>query len=263
MAKFDVTQPQQRDGDNEWTPLATGQYLMKIAGAKIAPSPFAEKQTDFATGQEVEVFPDRLSITWKLSDWNEEYAEAGYEAGQKVFQQFNPWYGESKKGPSKFKQFIDPLITEGLIPAQFEIAEKDMPETDGDLIGITRSVMVENYAKTMGPNKGQPGNRVLAVTAPRTIRSTVKEVIKNGGRVDLAEVDASDTTLIPPRDSDGATHAEMLSYAKSLAKECGGMWASKTDWDQASGGILRMRIARMETQLSEPVTVEAETEALF
>lgn len=262
MARFDVTQPQQRDGDNEWTPLATGQYLMQVAAAKIAPSPFAEKQQDFATGAEIDVFPDRLSITWKLCEWNEEFADAGYQSGQKVFQQFTPWYGESKKGPSKFKQFIDPLITEGLIPAQFEIAEGETPETEGDLVGITRRVMVENYLKTMGTNKGQPGNRVLAVTAPKTIRTTVKEMVKNGGRVNLDEVDADDTTLIPPRDTDGATHSEMLEYAKHLAKNCGGMWASKTDWDSASDGMLRMRISRMEQQLDRPAPV-ATTDELF
>ena len=63
----------------------------------------------------VKLIPSAESITWKLAEWNEEYAESGYQEGQKVFQQFNPWYGESKKGASKFKQFIDPLIQEGLI----------------------------------------------------------------------------------------------------------------------------------------------------
>lgn len=262
--KFDVTQPTPRDGDNEWTPLGTGQYIMQIAAAKIAPSPFAEKQTDFATGKEIETFPDRLSITWKLAEWNEEYAEAGYQDGQKVFQQFNPWYGESKKGPSKFKQFIDPLIQEGLIPAQFEIAEGETSETEGDLVGITRRVMVENYAKTMGPNKGQPGNRVLAVTAPRTVKSTVKDVIKNGGRVNLDDVDKDDRNVAAPNDMDGATLAEMLSYAKSLAAECGGMWARKTDWETANDAMLRIRITRMEKELSTPKPVAAVAEeALF
>lgn len=250
---FDVTQPQTPSNEKEWTPLQTGQYLMRIAAAKIEPSPFANEDGEF---------PERLTVRWTLAEWTQEFDDAGYQEAQAVFQQFNPWYGDTRKGPSKFKTFIDPLITEGLIPAQFEIAEGDTPDVEGDLIGITRSVMVENYAKTMGPNKGQPGNRVLAVTAPRTVRSTVKEVIKNGGRVDLAEVDASDTTLIPPRDTDGATHAEMLSYAKSLAKECGGMWGSKTDWDQANAAMLRVRIGRMEKQLAEPTT-EEDTEPLF
>lgn len=253
MAKFDTTQTTPRDGENEWTPLSTGQYVMQIAAAKIAPSPFANDDGEF---------PDRLSITWKLAEWNDEYAEAGYQEGQKVFQQFNPWYGESKKGASKFKQFIDPLIQEGLIPAQFEIAEGDTDETEGDLVGITRRVMVENYLKTMGANKGQPGNRVLAVTAPRTVKSTVKEVIKNGGHVDLDDVDKSDRNITPPNDMDGATLAEMRNYAKSLAAECGGMWTRKTDWDTANDAMLRIRIARMEKELSAPKT-EEDTEPLF
>lgn len=251
--KFDITKPQESN-DSDWTPLATGQYLMKIVDAKIAPSPFANDDG---------LFPDRLTIIWKLAEWNEEFAAAGYEAGQKVFQQFNPTLNPSAKGPSKFRQFIEPLIEEGLIPQEFEIAEGDTPGTEGDLVGITRAVMVERYAKTMGPNVGQPGNRVLAVTAPRTVKTTTKEYVKNGGRADLAEVDAADAAIAAPSDLDGATHGEMLSYAKSLAKECGGIWIAKTDWDKASDGILRARITRMEKQLSEPVTVEPDNETLF
>lgn len=251
--KFDVTQPQTASTEKEWTPLATGQYLMRIAAAKIEPSPFANDDGEF---------PDRLTVRWSLAEWNQDFDDAGYQDGQTVFQQFNPWYGESKKGPSKFKQFIDPLISEGLIPAQFEIATEDTPDTEGDLIGITRHVMVECYAKTMGPNKGQPGNRVLAVTAPKTQRGTVKEVIKNGGKVSLDDVDADDRTLTPPPDSDGATLTELRNYAKQLAKSCGGIWNTKKDWDSANDAMLRARISRMEKELDTP-RAEEDTEPLF
>lgn len=251
--RFNVNQPQQRDGDSEWTPLATGQYLMKIAEAKIAPSPFENDD-----GEK----PDELTIVWQLADWNEEYAEAGYQSGQKVFQRFNPWYGESRKGPSKFKQFIDPLIQEGLIPPEFEVAQDDLPANQGDLIGLTRRVMVEHYTKSMGVNKGQPGNRVLAVTSLPRAKGTVKEVVRNGGKVDLADVDATDGPTAPS-DRNSMTHSELVGYAQSLAAEAGGEWAGKQDWDTASDGILRARITRMEKALSTPVAVTDDQEELF
>lgn len=241
MAVFNINQPQQRDGDGEWTPLATGQYLMQIAEAKIAPSKFANDEGKF---------PEQLSITWKLAEWTQDYAEAGYQEGQKVFQQFNPWYGESKKGPSKFKMFIDPLIAEELIPPQFEIAELDMPATEGDLIGITRRVMVELYAKTMGANKGQPGNKVLAVTSPKPFRTTAKE--------------APVAPRSPSKEAmDGMTQQEMVDYAKHLAQQAGSFWAKKSDWAQQPIATLQGNIRRMEAAINEtPVATGATDDEL-
>lgn len=218
MAKFDVTQPQQRDSDNEWTPLDTDSYIMKITAAKIAPSRFANDDGEF---------PDQLTVVWSLADWNQDYDDAGYQAGQKVFQQMAPWYGEGRKGASKLKQFVDPLIAEELIPAQFEIAEGDTPETEGDLIGITRQVMVEKYLKTMGANKGQPGNRVMAVTKLPTQRSTLKEVLKNGGKVDIDDIEVSEQT-------------SRLEYLTTLYTQA----TTEADWSQEN-------LAELATDLAD------------
>lgn len=242
MPQFDVTKPETTTAD-DWTPLATGQYVMEIAEAKIAPSPFPDNDGEIR---------DRLTVVWKLAEWSSEYAAAGYEQGQKVFQQFNPWYGETKKGASKFKQFVDPLINEGLIPKQFYIADGEVASNQGDLIGIKRRVMVEHYLKSMGPNKGQPGNRVLAVTP-----------LKNGrpGQVDLAEVDAADAAVVA-KEVEGMTHAETIDYARTLARECGSFWAKRNDWDKLAPKALQNDIKRMQSYLNR-ATASDPNEDLF
>jgi hypothetical protein len=159
---FDTTKPQTRDNDGGWTPLATGTYVMEIESAQVAPSPFEDDNGEHQ---------EELTLTWKLAEWLPEYEAAGYEPGQKVFQRMRTWYGTGKRGDSKLKTFIDPLVAEGLIPAAFNVAGPDDEPNQGDLVGIRRRVMVENYAKTMGANKGQPGNRVLAVAPLQATRT--------------------------------------------------------------------------------------------
>jgi hypothetical protein len=243
MAVFNVNEPQTRDGEKDWVPLATGQYTMQIAEAKIEPSPFANDDGEF---------PDRLSIRWQLAEWNEDYEDAGYMKGQTVFQQFNPWYGDTKKGPSKFKVFIDDLLKEQLIPAQFTIADGDIPGTEGDLVGITRRVMVENYAKTMGPNKGQPGNRVLAVTGIKAARPQAAQPTPFKAReISLDEVDAAPAG----GDIEAMTMDELVGYATHLASQLG---KTRNDWRLMTPGRLTMHIRDMQAEIiiKTPATVD-------
>lgn len=172
MPTFDLTKPEESEG-GEWTPLATGEYVMKIAEAQVAKNPFPNDDGEF---------DDQLKITWELAEWNPDYEAAGYQQRQKVFWQMRPWYGSGKRGDSKFKAFIDDLKRQELIKNindMYIAGEKEAPN-QGDLIGITQRVMVEYYVKTMGKNAGQPGNRVLAVAPPRKSSPTPATSQTNG-----------------------------------------------------------------------------------
>jgi len=135
--RIDRTKPQTSSGGGEYELLETDVYEMKIVEAKL--------EDDTYNPREDGSFPTKLVITWEEP-----------ESGTRVWQRFNPYYGTTKDGaPSKFMAFVDLLADQGLLNDQFDV--------ETDLVGIRQRVSVEKYIKSMGPNKGKPGNRVTAV----------------------------------------------------------------------------------------------------
>jgi hypothetical protein len=122
---------------------------MKIASAAIEEDKYAEPYNDGTK-------PEKLALCWEVTQVTDEQEDIF--VGAKVWQRFNPWYGITKAGtPSRFKEFIDNLVTQGLITF-----DPDNFDTDS-LLDIEQKVSVEEYKKTMGVNIGQPGNRITQV----------------------------------------------------------------------------------------------------
>lgn len=138
-------------GGDEWSPLPTDTYIMKISEAAIEDDKFAQPDRDG-------VQPQKLVLTWEISKLTPEQEAAGIKLGEKVWQRLNPYYGTVKDGgPSKFMAFVQGLVEQKMLPeGEFDT---------GDFIGITQRVLVEEYIKTMGPNVGKPGNRIASVAS--------------------------------------------------------------------------------------------------
>jgi hypothetical protein len=154
MATISLTP--QRSAAGEFRLLDTDVYRMRIASAEIEEDKFADALADGSK-------PQRLVLRWEVSEATPEQDEE--VVGCAVWQRINPFYGTVREGgPSKFKAFIDSLRAQGLLPDGEEL------ETDA-FVGIEQRVSVEKYIKTMGPNAGQPGNKVTAVLPIRRPKS--------------------------------------------------------------------------------------------
>ncbi len=152
MASVDTTKPQEGQ-PQQFDILPTDNYIMKIVDSRRVEDTFNPRDDG--------TLPEQLLITWEVERLSEDQDDEEIAMGTRVFQRLNPWYGITKKGaPSKYKQFVDGLIDQGLLEPQFDDEE--------DLVGIVQRVNVEKYIKTMGSNKGQPGNRVLNVMPLKT-----------------------------------------------------------------------------------------------
>lgn len=236
MAVFDTTAPQE-SATQDWTPLATGTYVMKIKDATIAPRKFPDDNGEF---------PDEVTIVWELDEWSEDYNDAGYIQGQKVFQHMKPTLRPSSKGPSAFAQIALPLVEAGLIPAKFE---------EHQLIGHRMKVVVDCYTKQKGVNAGQLGNKVLKV-------EPIKQALRKPKPVDLS--DADDIAGVAEQTPvDGMRQEELRKYAKMLAKAAGGVFA-KRDWDAPNLTVefLRSQIKSMQNMIERNKPSD-ENEELF
>ena len=132
------------------TILESDTYRMQIKRATIELDTYAEPRKDGSQ-------PEKLVLCWEVTAASDEQDES--VIGASVWQRMAPYYGDVREGgPSRFKEFIDSLVAQGLIELDIE-AGLD-PE---DLVGIEQRVTVEKRVKTMGANKGQYGNRVAAV----------------------------------------------------------------------------------------------------
>ncbi len=155
MAQVDTTKPQEAAGE-QYDILPTDVYVMKIAESK-------REEDTFNTNKDGS-HPIKLLIVWELERLTDEQDE-NIAIGTRVYQRLNPWYGITRDGaPSKYKTFVDNLIQQGLVEPLFD--------DETDLVGIVQRVSVEQYTKTMGTNKGQPGNRVVSVMPLRGKKAT-------------------------------------------------------------------------------------------
>lgn len=147
-----VINTQQRSGSKggEFTLLETDVYKAKIAAATVEEDQYAEPLNDGTK-------PEKLVLRWEVTEVTDEQDEDA--VGCAVWQRLAPYYGEVRDGgPSKFKAFIDSLREQGHL-ADFNPLAFDV-ET---LINIQQRISVEKYKKTMGPNVGKDGNKVVSV----------------------------------------------------------------------------------------------------
>jgi hypothetical protein len=151
------TRERRGNGTGESIIIPSDVYRMKITSAAIEEDQYAEPYNDGTK-------PEKLVLCWEVSQVTDEQEDIFLNA--KVWQRFNPWYGTVKAGgPSNFKAFIDKLVEQGLITF-----DPDNFDTDA-LVGIEQKCSVEEYTKTMGVNKGQPGNKITQVM-PLTRKKT-------------------------------------------------------------------------------------------
>ena len=104
-------------GSGEYLPLPEDIYVMKILESDITLSAFKDEKTGEDQYQ--------LALTWEISRLTEEQREADVDDSRWVKQWFSLFYGETKKGPSKLKAFIDSLCSQGLL--------KEFDETTGEI----------------------------------------------------------------------------------------------------------------------------------
>ncbi len=132
--------------------LETDIYRMEIKKADI-------EQDQYAEPDENGVYPDKLVLVWEVYEATDEQDDD--VVGLSVWQRMPPWYGTGKRGPSAFMTLIDSLVEQGVI------TDFDPDNFDTDtLVGVRQRVNVEKYIKSMGPNKGSEGNRIVGKPMP-------------------------------------------------------------------------------------------------
>jgi hypothetical protein len=165
--------------------LETDIYRMVIKKADVEADKYAEPDEN---GN----LPDKIVLIWEVYEATEDQDES--VVGMSVWQRMAPWYGTSKRGPSPFKMLIDSLLEQEMI------TEFDPEDFDTDvLVGVKQRVNIEKYIKTMGPNKGEDGNRVVGGPMPLTrkkLNTTTKTVTPARKNVPVA-VEVGDDGEIP------------------------------------------------------------------
>jgi hypothetical protein len=265
MPSFNRNHTEQSDA-GEWTPLPTGEYVMICADAKIAPSPF--ESTDRPGEHD-----DELTLRWELAPdaLTPDLEALGIQAKQAVFERMRPWYGTGKRGDSKFKARIDSYAAQGLVGDDVWIAGPEDAGNQGDLVGIKQRVMVERYTKTMGANKGQPGNRVLAVAPMRNgstpAASTPQPATAAQSRAvtapaaDIPPASYLDTLLDQAGDP-SITNEEVVAIAQEMQQYAGPMFA-KLNLATYDAVKLQPMLGRMKKAIDSMRSVTTEEELAF
>lgn len=139
----------------QYEPLPADTYLMKVREAKVTESRFVNEKTGENDLQ--------VEITWEIVKLTVEQQEAGADAKRWVKQWLGFYYGQTKNGPSKFKEFVDGLRSQGLL----EEFEDGSDEFDPDwLIGIEQRVLLTVSGSW---------NKVVGVSAPlKSKKATAK-----------------------------------------------------------------------------------------
>lgn len=112
-------------------------YFCEIKSADLELSKFKDDKTGEDKYQ--------IAIVWEVYQLTEDQHNEGLNTGKWFRQWFSPYYGETKNGPSLFKQFIDGLRNQGHL-ADFDPAEFDTDE----LVGIKQKVTVTEKPKADG-----------------------------------------------------------------------------------------------------------------
>lgn len=168
------------NGTGEERPiLPTDVYRMKIVDAGLEEDNLSKPNRDGSK-------PIKLVLTWEVASLSAEQQESADEleqewVGVRVWQRLNPYYGPVRDGGvSKFQQFIDDLRKQGHL-ADFSLDAFDV-ET---LVGIEQRVTVQEYIKSMGPNAGKPGNKIVGVAPLRAGKARSVPQPVTGDEADL------------------------------------------------------------------------------
>lgn len=150
--------------------LPSETYRMRIIEAVVQEDNFGKPDKD---GKR----PEQVVLTFEMSVLTDEQQDIAEEKGEdwstvRIWHRFAFFYGTVKAGgPSKLKEFLDNLVTWGLIPAldleAFELTS---------LVGVELKCIVAEYKKTMGENVGQPGNKITGFAAVRTRGAKARNV---------------------------------------------------------------------------------------
>jgi hypothetical protein len=137
-------------GQREYLPLPKelSPYYMRIRSAETALSNFKDKDGNDQY---------QLLLTWELTRLTDEQVEAEVDESRWVKQWISLYYGETAKGPSKLKVFIDELRSQGLLE-DFDPDAEELEVDDDWFVGIEQKV-------TLGV-KGE-FNEVLMISNPR------------------------------------------------------------------------------------------------
>lgn len=168
---MDLTQRTGRSNSGQDRPvLPTDSYRMRIMDAKLEDDTFAKPNGDGS-------MPKKFALTFEMTTLTEEQQEAASEADEdwsevRIWHRFNPFYGLVREGgPSRFKEFLDNLIAWGLVVVDlraFDIVS---------LVNIELKCSVVEYTKTMGANKGQPGNKITGFAQIKGKRKNVPQPV--------------------------------------------------------------------------------------
>lgn len=159
--------------------IPTDMYRMKCVEAEIKDNTFEKPNKDGSQ-------PQKLSTVWEITTLTEEQADAAADAsevwlGVRIWKDFTPYYGDVKDGgPSKLKEFIDSLRAQGYLEG-FDPDNFDLEA----LVGVEQKVSVLNYTKTMGPNTGNPGNKIAGFAPLKAKKATGKPAPRTAEGEDL------------------------------------------------------------------------------
>lgn len=134
MPTVDRTKPQEGGGSSGEV-LEDGIYYAEIIEVSYRPR----------VGQYAKEGDMEYNIKWAEKD-----------SGKWLWTNYNPYYGTTSRGPSKWKEFIDSLFDQGLLV-------NDQFDPTVELVGIEQRVMVEKYIAKSGKNAGNETNKIVKV----------------------------------------------------------------------------------------------------
>ncbi len=144
--------------------LPTDTYRMKCIEAKLEDDTFAKPNPDGS-------FPQKIALTFEMAQLTDEQQEIAEERDEdwssvRIWHRFNPYYGDVRAGgPSKFKEFLDNLVTWGLLAGlALEVFDPEI------FVGMELKCTVLHYLKTMGENTGKPGNKITGFASVRPVK---------------------------------------------------------------------------------------------
>lgn len=140
---------------SEYEAYPADTYYCQIRQAEVTESKFKDKDGNAQY---------QLALVWEVTRLTAEQEEAGIEPGKWFRQWFSLYYGETQRGPSQLKAFVDSLSAQGLI--EFDPDAFD-PDT---LIGLEQRVSVG----TKFAQDGREVNAVLGVAPLKIAKKSAK-----------------------------------------------------------------------------------------
>ncbi len=241
MPSININQPITTDENtSEYVPLESDTYRVKCVGARVAPSKFA----DDTTGE----YREELTLVWELVEPVTHPDEPTKKYSDRLYQHMSTFWGNTKAGtPSKYTAFFQQLAAENLLKDECWIAGAGEADNQGDLINLERRVLVQKYQKTMGPNAGQWGNKIVDVLPLK--RPTEARPVPS--RPAPAPPDA-ETGIYTEAEIRAMNADELLPIVKAMADDAGGRF-KKRPYDTMNHAGLVKQALELQTEL-DPMT---------